>query len=72
MDRALRSVIYGLWIVGLVGMATAIGVFSGWELDGWTGAVLGSVVGYGSGALLSQAPSLFFDALSGLPAFLGD
>ncbi|MBP1874877.1 hypothetical protein J2Z19_004610 [Ensifer adhaerens] len=31
MDRALRSVMYSLWIVCLVGMATAIGIFSGWE-----------------------------------------
>lgn len=72
MDRALQSVMYGLWIVGLVGMATAIGIFSGWVADGWMGAATGGIVGYGSGALLSQAPSLFFDFLSGLLTFLGD
>ncbi|WP_312362450.1 hypothetical protein [Ensifer sp.] len=72
MDRALRSLIYGLWIVGLVGMATAIGIFPGWEAGGWTGAATGGVIGFGSGALLSQAPSLFFDLLYGLLAFLAD
>lgn len=63
MDRALRSVTYGLWIVGLVGTATAIGIFSGWEATGWTGAATGGIIGYGSGSLLSQAPSVFFDLL---------
>ncbi|OOG67617.1 hypothetical protein B0E45_23530 [Sinorhizobium sp. A49] len=66
MDRASQSVMYGLWIVCLVGMATAIGIFSGWEANGWMGAATGGVVGYGGGALISQAPSLFFDLLFAL------
>ncbi len=41
MDRASQSVMYGLWIVCLVGMATAIGIFSGWEANGWMGAATG-------------------------------
>ncbi len=31
--------------------------------NGWMGAATGGIVGYGSGALLSQAPSMFFDLL---------
>lgn len=52
MVRALQSVMYGLWIVGLVGMATAIGIFAGWEANAWMGAATWGVIGYGGGALL--------------------
>lgn len=63
MINGLQSVFYSIWVVSVVGMATAIGIAFGWQAHGLVGAATWGCLGYCGGALLSQAPSLLFDLL---------
>ncbi|MGH6806059.1 MAG: hypothetical protein ACREEJ_04295 [Ensifer adhaerens] len=63
MFKTLQSVMHGIWVVSIVGMATAIGIAFGWQDHGWVGAAACGFVGYCAGALLASSPSLFFDLL---------